>query len=217
MKRLLPALLLLLPLSAQAQENNDFSLFLGSASFSSTEILAVEPEDIRVELAFEQGGAGTVAYNHFWRRNFSTELSLIGMAADVKLNVTEGPVDLSIDAGDVSLVAFTAAGQWHFRRDARVQPYVGAGLALISGEIEIEGEDEEGNEIEESADLEGAATLVVNGGVNFRLNPHWYLSLDAKAMPYEAEIDDDVPAEEGDIDELDMNPFIFSFGVRYRF
>ena len=210
-------LLCLFPLSAFAQ-SNDFSVFLGGVKFDTTTIAAFAPEDFEAELAFENAGAFTVSFNHFWRENFSTELALIGMGADPTLNVESGPVDISVDLGKAGIGAFTGAAQWHFRRASRVSPYVGAGLALISGEIEAEGEDDLGNEINETVDLEGAGTLMLNGGVNIRMTDRWVFAIDAKVIPYTAEIEDEeaLPEEES-IDEIDLNPFILSFGVRFRF
>ena len=215
MKRLV-FLLLLLPLSAAAQ-SNDFSFFLGGVQFDRTTIAAFAPEDFEAELAFENAGSVTLSFNHFWRDNFSTELALIGMGADPTLNVESGPVDISVDLGSASLGAFTAAAQWHFRRGARVSPYVGGGIALIGGEIEAEVEDEEGNEIRETVDLESAGTLLLNGGVNIRINDRWAFVVDAKLIPYTAEIEEEDLPDEESVEEIDLNPFILGFGFRFRF
>lgn len=223
MKSRLALLLLLLPLSAAAQDT-DVSLFLGGAGFDTTTLVAFFPDDfgLDLELGFENGQTFAVGVNHFWRPNVSTEFSLLRLSTDPTLTVRSGPVDASFDIGDIRVGALTAAGQWHFRREGRVSPYVGAGVALLSGEIETELGDEFGDVTETSADFEGAAGLFFNAGLNFRINDRWLFAIDVKAIPYSPEIEDEPPVEipEEEVvitDELDLNPVIAAFGLRYRF
>jgi outer membrane protein W len=211
--RRLVLFLLLLPLTATAQ-TNDVSFFLGGVAFDETTIAAFAPEDFEANLTFENGGALSFSYNHFWRERFSTEFSIIGMASDPTLQIEEGPVDISVDLGDMTAGAITAAGQWHFRTGARVRPYIGGGIALVSGEIEVDFEDEDGVRTQETADLEGKGALLLNGGVNFRISDRWDFAIDAKAIPYSPEVEGD---EADENDEIDLNPFILGFGIRYRF
>lgn len=206
-------LLLLVPLTAAAQ-TNDVYFFLGGVAFDETTIAALAPEDFEATLAFENGGAISLSYNHFWRERFSTEFSIIGMASDPTLKVEDGPVDISVDLGDMTAGAVTAAAQWHFRTGARVRPYVGGGIALISGEIDVDFEDEDGVRVQQSADLEGKGALLFNAGVNFRISDRWDFAIDAKAIPYSPTVEDEEPGED---DEVDLNPFILGFGIRYRF
>lgn len=64
--------------------------------------------------------------------------------------------------------------------------------------------------------------MLFNGGVNFRMNERWAFAIDVKAIPYSPEIEDDAPVEIPDdavvlADEIDLNPVILGFGLRYRF
>lgn len=214
-------LLLFLPLLASAQQN-DVAVYVGGAGFETTTIAAFLPEDLEVELGFENGRTFSLAFNHFWRDSVSTEFAVLGLEADPTLSVRSGPIDASFDIGDVRVGAFTITGQWHFRRDARVSPYIGAGIALLSGEIEATGADELGEFTTTSADFEGAAGVLFNGGVNFRMNERWAFAIDVKAIPYSPEIEGEPPVEipEEEVfltDEIDLNPVIVGFGLRYRF
>lgn len=214
-------LLLLLPVTATAQ-NNDVSLFLGGAGFETTTIVAFLPEDLELELGFENGRTFALGFNHFWRDSFSTEIGVLGLSADPTLSLRSGPLNATFDIGDIRVSALTLTGQWHFRRDARVSPYLGAGIALLSGEIEAALEDELGEFTTTSADFEGAGGIVFNGGVNFRINDRWVFAVDVKAIPYSPEIEGeppiDIPEEEIVLtDEIDLNPVIVGFGIRYRF
>lgn len=214
-RRMLLCFLAFCSLNAGAQHSNAISLFLGGAAFGETEIAAFAPEDFSADLVFEKGGSITASWTHDWRDHFSTEVSLIGMGADPVIRVEDGPVETKVDIGRLGLGAVTAAAQWHFRRGARVSPYVGGGLALIGGEIEAEIEDEPAFE-RETVELEGAGSIVLNGGVNFRMTERLVLALDAKAIPYTAEIEESESGEE-ELDELDLHPFLVSVGLRYRF
>ncbi|MGZ8867474.1 MAG: OmpW/AlkL family protein [Thermoanaerobaculia bacterium] len=214
-------LLLLLPLTVSAQDN-DVSIFVGGAAFETTTIVAFLPEDLELELGFENGRTFALGFNHFWRDSFSTEIGVLGISADPTLSLRSGPLDATFDIGDISVSALTLTGQWHFRRDARVSPYLGAGIALLSGEIEAALEDELGQFTTTSADFEGAGGIVFNGGVNFRMNDRWVFAIDVKAIPYSPEIEGeppvDIPEEEIVLtDEVDLNPVIVAFGIRYRF
>lgn len=214
-------IVLLLPLAASAQDN-DVSLLFGGAGFETTTIAAFLPEDLEVELGFENGRTFALGFNHFWRDNVSTEVGLLGLSADPTLSVRSGPIDATFDIGDIRVSALTLTGQWHFRRDARVSPYIGAGIALLGGEIEAALEDELGEFTTTSADFEGAAGVLFNAGVNFRMNERWVFVIDVKAIPYSPEIEGeppvDIPEEEIVLtDEIDLNPVIVGFGIRYRF
>jgi len=214
-------LLLFLSLTASAQQN-DVAVFVGGAGFETTTIVAFLPEDLEIELGFENGRTFALGFNHFWRDSLSTEIALLGLSADPTLSLRSGPIDANFDIGDIRVNALTITGQWHFRRDARVSPYIGAGIALLSGEIEAALEDELGEFTTTSADFEGAAGVLFNGGINFRMNERWVFAIDVKAIPYSPEIEGeppvDIPEEEVVLtDEIDLNPVIVGFGVRYRF
>ena len=217
----LAALLLFVPLAAAAQ-NNDVSLFLGGAHFESNTIIAFAPEEFDLELAFENGRSSTLNFNHFWRENVSTEFGILGVTADPTFKISSGPINASFDVGDARIAAFTATGQYHFRRYARVSPYIGAGIALVSGELEAELEDEFGEVTREVAEFEAAGAILFNAGLNIRINDRWIFAIDVKAIPYSPELEEeDVPQIPDEdvvvIDEVDLNPVIVGFGVRYRF
>jgi outer membrane protein W len=212
-RTLFTTLLLAATFDAGAQQSDAVSLFLGGAAFAETNLAAFAPEDFSADLIFEKGGSVTASWTHYWRDHFATEVSVIGMGADSVVRVEDGAVETKVDFGRLGLGAVTAAAQWHFRRGARVSPYAGGGLALIGGEIEAELEDEPVF-VRETVELEGAGSIVLNGGVNFRMTDRLVLALDAKVIPYTAEIESE---EEEEIDEIDLHPFLVSVGLRYRF
>lgn len=223
MKPALAILLLLLPLPAAAQ-NTDVSFFLGGARFETTRLVMAFPDDfgLDVELGFENGRVLSAGVNHFWSDRVSTDFSFLVLSTDPTLTVSGGGFGATFDIGDIRVGALTATGQWHFQREARLSPYVGGGVAVLRGEIESDFEDELEEVANVSADFETAVGLLVNAGVNLRINERWLFAVDVKFIPYSPEIDGEPPVEvpEEEIvltDELDLNPVIVGVGLRYRF
>ena len=216
------ALLFLLPITVAAQDN-DISFFLGGAAFEKTTLVAFLPEDLEVGLTFENGRSFALGFNHFWGDGgISTEFGILGLQTDPTLEVSSGPFEASIDVGDISVAAFTTTAQYHFRRHERVSPYLGAGLAILTGEFEAEFPDEFGGITRQTADFEVGAGFLFNAGLDIRINERWIFGIDVKAIPYSPEIDADevpeIPEEEIVVtDELDLNPVIVGLGARYRF
>jgi outer membrane protein W len=107
-------------------------------------------------------------------------------------------------------MAFSAVAQFHFG-DGPVVPYVGGGIAYVTGDAETPEEIVEPGEPAE-VDFESQTGLIANAGVDFRITPNLAIGADVKYIPYEA-------VEEGasDIEALDVNPLIFSAAVKFRF
>jgi outer membrane protein W len=167
--------------------------------FESDEI---EEEDITIEIDGSSSWGATV--NRYWTNRFSTELSLYRLS---------GAVDVSDDvemlqSGGMDLKVIGATGQWHFRPAARLDPYLGLGVARITGSFDdaLDGADQD------SFDVEAEYVGVANVGIGFLLTEHLAVAADAKYLPYE-------PREEGggDDDRVTIDPLIVSVNVRFRF
>jgi len=86
-------------------------------------------------------------------------------------------------------------------------PYIGGGVAYVSGEAGSIDEDEL-----ESVDLENELEFLANAGINIGFTQGFALFVDGKYILYEARGEGD--AEE---DALELNPLIISGGVKFRF
>lgn len=191
--------LLLLPLSATAQMN-DLGVFISTSQFEENEI--EDAGDIFDAEFDEEMGVG-VLYNRFWTNSFSTEFAYQRLGADLTLSAG----DVAEDVAELDLDMLSGTAQLHFGRGGLISPYVGAGVAYISGEAGALDEDELG-----AADLESEIDFLVNAGLNVGLGRGFAVFLDGKYVMYEANGEDD-PDDEA----LELNPLILAGGIKFRF
>ena len=199
-KRIIVALsLLLLPLTAAAQ-NNEIGGFISTSQLSEDEIQ--EAGDI-FDVEFDEDMGVGVLYNRFWFGGFSTEFAYQRLGADLTLSFE----DVTEDLGELDLDVLSATGQLHFGRGTFLSPYIGGGVAYISGEA---GSIDEGEL--EATDLENELEILANAGLNLGLGRSFAVFLDGKYIWYEAR-------GEGDPDDeaLELNPLIISGGIKWRF
>lgn len=191
--------LLLFPLFAAAQQN-EFGVFISTSQLDESEI--EDAGDI-FEVDFEEDMGFGVLYNRFWVGGFSTEFAYQRLGADLTLNAE----DVAEDIGELDLDVLSATGQLHFMRGGLLSPYIGGGVAYISGEA---GSIDQGEL--EATDLENELEFLVNAGLNLRLGRSFGLFLDGKYIMYEAR-------GEGDPDDeaLELNPLVIAGGIKWRF
>jgi outer membrane protein W len=102
----------------------------------------------------------------------------------------------------------SAVAQWHFGRDGRFDPYIGGGLAYITGSFEPNEPELE----DEDFDLESETAFVAAAGMSFRMSERIVLGGSVRYIPYEAKEEN-----ASDEDSLDLNPLIVSAHIRFRF
>jgi opacity protein-like surface antigen len=191
--------LLLFPLAASAQ-NNELGVFASTTQLDDNEI---QDSDDVFDLEFDEDMGIGVMYNRFWFGAFSTELGYQRLGADLTASLD----DVSQELGELDLDILSATGQLHFARGSLLSPYVGGGLAYISGEAG----NIDGDEIE-TVDLENELEFLVNAGLNVGLGRTFGIFLDGKYIMYEARGEGDSDGE-----TLDLNPLIISAGVKLKF
>ncbi|HYC62180.1 MAG TPA: porin family protein [Thermoanaerobaculia bacterium] len=171
---------------------------------SEFEAVAIQDDDGDVDLDFASDTGYGISFNRYWTNRFSTELSLQKFSAEITAEF-EGD---EFDIGDLDATAVTAMAQWHFNRDGRFSPYLGAGLARLTGDVEPR------NIVEptESLDLESEFSIAAAVGANIRLNDHFSLAGEFKYTPWSAVMEDDP-----DDESLDIDPITFAAGVKFRF
>jgi outer membrane protein W len=191
--------LFLLPLSATAQMN-DLGVFISTSQFEDNDIQ--EAGDI-FDAEFDEDMGVGVLYNRYWTNSFSTEFAYQRLGADLTLSLD----DVAADVAELDLDVLSATAQFHFARGSLLSPYIGAGVAYISGEAGALDEDEF-----ESADLENEIDFLVNAGLTVGLGRGFAVFLDGKYVMYEA-IGEGEPEEEA----LELNPLIIAAGIKFRF
>jgi outer membrane protein W len=206
MKKLL-AILMLLASTAQAQtsKSNDVAVMITSSQLKDPAI-SFDDEDA-ISFDFDEDLGYGVSFNHYWSEAFSTEFALHRITADLSVGAEGVP---SIDLGELEARPLTAIAQWHFRRASRISPYVGAGLAYVTGSFD--GFDDGETEGEATFDFENELTWAVNAGADINITDMFAIVVDGKYVQWEPRAEDD-EEDEG----LEVSPLMLSAGVRVRF
>jgi outer membrane protein W len=192
---------------AQTSPTNEAGIWISRVEFEDNDVSGFEGE--RVTFEFDEDTGYGISFNHYWTDRFSTELAYQTMSADISVGL-EGFPDL-IDTGTIDARALTAVAQIHFLRATRFSPYIGAGVARVTGDIDPTDDPELPNE-GAPVDLESKLTWVANAGVNIAVTNNIAIAADAKFISWEAMENND---REGVT--LDVNPLVISAGVKVRF
>lgn len=179
---------------------NDLGVFISTSQLEDSEI--DDAGDI-FDVEFEEDMGVGVLYNRFWTSGFSTEFAYQRLGADLTLSAD----DISEDIGELDLDILSGTAQLHFARGSIISPYIGGGVAYISGEAGSIDEDEI-----EATDLESELEFLANAGINVGLGRSLVVFLDGKYILYEARGEGDSDGE-----ALDLNPLIISGGIKWRF
>ena len=146
-------------------------------------------------------------FTYFLTRNFAVEAILAVTPHDV---TATGTAAGQVDLGDVWLLPPTVLLQYHFMpNNERFRPYVGAGINYTYFFNEDEG-------AVNSIDYDNSFGYALQAGFDYGINENWALNFDIKKVM----IDTDVTIQSGAtrIDaDVDIDPWIFGFGIAYRF
>lgn len=102
--------------------------------------------------------AAGLSYNHFWTHMISTRFGAFAGTGE-----------------DTSIGAVHASAEAHFRREQRVSPYAGAGVAYA---------------FTERGRKETVIAPIFEAGVDVRLSPRFSVGLDARYLFYHSELED---------------------------
>jgi outer membrane protein len=139
---------------------------------------------------------------YFFNEHVSAELLCCVATHDV--TAASGAVDL----GEVTHFPPTVTLKYRWTNLGRIEPYVGAGVNFTAF---IDSEPPAGRQVEYDSSVGPA----LQAGVDYRLNDHWALNFDVRRLW----INTDVTIS-GDIsatDEVEINPWVVSTGIAYRF
>ena len=189
-------------MSAQTLSTSDAAVWITDSEFNDP---SITDDDGTVNFELDEDAGFGLSVNHFWFSSFSTELAYHKFGADLDASLDGGP---RFDLGEIDAQSLTGIAQWHFRRESRFSPYVGAGVAFMTGEFDPIDEEEEA----EAFAFEDEFTWAANFGANIGLTERLALGLDAKYMNWEPRAEDD---EGGD--RVDLSPLVLSAGLRFRF
>lgn len=146
-------------------------------------------------------------FTYFATRNLAINLIAATTRHDIEVrNSALGRVDL----GRVWALPPTLTAQWHFLPNSRFSPYVGVGLNVTF----FYGYSGQNNPPVSRVRVENSVGVAPNIGFDYEIARNWLLNLDAKWILMQP----DVSVNSGTIRaRADINPFVVSAAVRYRF
>jgi len=164
--------------------------------------IGIYPDDSSTIPGVSVDSAWTVEldFTYFFNPNVALELIAATAKHQVDLNGQE--------IGKVRVLPPTLTLQYHFTQFGAFKPYLGAGInytyfydrELANDALELE------------SSSWGAA---LQAGVDYMLDRHWSLNLDVKYIWMSSDIE--VRSTGAKAGEVDINPWVFGIGVRYRF
>jgi len=143
---------------------------------------------------------GEVDFTYFFNKNVAVEL----IAGWAKHEVTLNGASL----GKVGVLPPTLTLQYHFTDLGAWKPYVGGGINYTYFY-----ETDLANDTLEIKDNSWGGAL--QGGVDYMLDKNWSVNLDVKYIWMDTEVK--VKATGAKLGDLDINPWVFGIGARYRF
>lgn len=158
-----------------------------------------------------------VDITYFFTNNIAAELIL---TYPQKRQVTLGGAEI----GTVKNLPPTLTLQYHFFPDATIRPYAGIGVNYTRfSHVELDaGRAPQlggagGIPLDMDRDSVGLAGQI---GVDFRITPKWFINLDAKYVDIDATVEvknKSAVLPGAKVTDMDLDPWLYSIGVGYRF
>jgi outer membrane protein W len=194
-------ILLILAATPIFAQNAELGLWVATSQVGDT-------DEIEASIEFDNGLGFGVSLNQYWG-NLSGELSATALSQEGRIT-SEALAD--IDIGDLDIIPITATLQFHFARRSAFSPYIGGGVAYILAD-DLQSEDLDVFEIG-PVEVQDEFTWALQAGADINLSSRFAIGLDVKYIAYTPE-----SAAEGEQDpiDLDLNPLIYSAGIKLRF
>lgn len=145
----------------------------------------------------------TITFEYFLRDNLGLEvLAALPFKHDIA-------VDGVGTVGSTKHLPPTVSLQYHFNPDAKISPYVGAGLNFTW----IYSEDSAGPIAGTELKLKNSWGLAAHAGVDFKMDNDWFFGVDARWM----DIDSDVSVNLAQVGTVNIDPIVYGFYFGKRF
>jgi outer membrane protein len=146
-----------------------------------------------------------IDFSYYFTKNIAAELILaVGSRHDVNIG---GGVNAGAKLGSINLLPPTLTAQWHFNPDQTIDPYVGAGMSYIRAMDRNLNLDTAGITVERN--MFGPA---LQAGADYNLPNKWLVNFDVKKIWFSTDVSTTTK-----IDNLDIDPWVVSFGVGKKF
>ncbi|MDZ7833472.1 MAG: OmpW family outer membrane protein [Desulfobacterales bacterium] len=156
-----------------------------------------------------------IDFTYFFTENIASEL-VLGVAQhnvsarDTNIGAVLGTEQKDFDLGDVWLIPPTLTLQYHFMPDAKIRPYVGAGLNYT-----IFFEENEGLFVNDTS-YDNSFGYALQAGVDIGITEKFAFNIDLKKLYLETEAEVKALGETFKTD-VDIDPWLLGFGIAYRF
>ena len=147
-----------------------------------------------------------IDFSYYFTKNIAAELILaVGSRHDV--NIGGSGANAGAKLGSINLLPPTLTAQWHFNPDQTIDPYVGAGMSYIRAMDRNLNLDTTGITVERN--MFGP---VLQAGADYNLPNKWLVNFDVKKIWFSTDVSTTTK-----IDNLDIDPWVVSFGVCKKF
>ena len=172
-----------------------------------------------LEANFDSSEGYGIALGFHFSDNLAAELAAAVVEPEFILT-TGGPIPVTART-ELEMIPVTLTLQWHFNPNGTFDPYIGAGAAyiLFDDADNFDTSSNNGDDLGDldSIDLDDDVGLVVNVGANINFANNLGIYLDAKYVPVEAAADAVFLTGEGTSTDIEINPLMFSAGLRLSF
>ena len=146
-----------------------------------------------------------IDFSYYFTKNIAAELILaVGSRHDVNIG---GGLNAGAKLGSINLLPPTLTAQWHFNPDQTIDPYVGAGMSYIRAMDRNLNLGTTGITVERN--MFGPA---LQAGADYNLPNKWLVNFDVKKIWFSTDVSTTTK-----IDNLDIDPWVVSFGVGKKF
>jgi len=149
-----------------------------------------------------------IDFTYFFQKNLAAEL-VLGVAQH---NVeARGTALGNVDLGDVWLVPPTLLLQYHFMPDAKIRPYVGAGVNYT---IFFDGN---AGTVALDTDYDEAFGYALQAGIDIGITENFAFNIDVKKLYLGTEAEVTIAGPTTVKTDVDIDPWLLGVGIAYRF
>lgn len=192
-------------------QRNEASVFISISRIPLSTMLEDEGSGISALLDVDETPGLGLSYTRFWTETIATELALQQAGGDIRARVSANGLAATLGVGELDILALSVLAQWHPRRDAVISPWIGGGIVLLDGEIDVPRQVAELADLNE-ADLGQVASWLLNAGVSFRVTERVRIAADLRYTRYKPE-EPSAVLPEGET----IHPLLGGVGLRFRF
>ena len=207
------AIALLLGAAAPAAAQRRFDLIVDAEGVRRTNRyrFVFEPNQVRYEPQFNNGGGLGVGVNWFFSDRVSLELKAAALDSRVRVRRMGSDFVAVADIGHAQIFPITALLQWHFLEEGAIRPYIGAGAGyVVLKNIDKPFIGAQGIEFDDPTGL------VINGGIMIPFSKRFSATADARYTPIETQASAAFVGTTSRA-EIEVKPLIVSFGIAYHF